>query len=628
MSSSPHYISLPSNQYAAMEADSLGNSRSGAQRSRGSPRMGINDLPVEVLINIFSRLNPLDLCNGRVVCKKWYEAIRDKHTWTGSFSRRFGSSNVFPSVSGSSVWMTEYFTRLEVYKRWRKGIARHSSYQVLNDDEISFINHSIADFNQNRLLTFSRGDISICNLRDGKNATYIPGNQAFTRISAYSISWDYLFLGKETGGLYLKNLKTSTSSTTSRTSLITLIDDTDANLDPITCTALNFWLEKHRRDVDCIAGTMLGVVKFWNITGTLVKTLELNDPLVEIKSEFQNVAVALSLSKLYIIDIKTFEVSSIELELPFVEQDSHRLFMDVDFADSNVILSYKNRIWLYNYERNTTSSVEFEPDLTVLNAKMQTVPRRMLTRRDTLLAGSDGLLYANILSNGTVIVWNVRDTGSTIVPQCLISPTFAKLWPSHFLPTAEASTISLNSSILAVGGLNGYTNLYNVITGQFLRYCSVKFPKKLSHIYHSITGVSDILLNPDQNDTLGAIVIMDAVQYFSFGDHQTKFGTKDKKKLNVGPSNKQYVKQSIRDGMEDYDRQQKIKQEQELLLERYNGVEYDPDEELSVALAISESILSPAESNNTTASPTEGSSSGLDEDEQLRIALEKSLYEI
>ena len=611
-----------------MEADSLGNSRNGAQKSGGRPRIHINDLPFEVLINIFSRLNPLDLCNGRVVCKKWYEAIRDKHTWAGSFSRRFGSSKVFPSVSGSSVWMTEYFTRLEVYKRWRKGIARHTSYQVLNNNEFAMINHSIADFNQNRLLTFSQGDIQICNLRDGKNVTYIPGNQAFSRISAYSVSWDYLFLGKETGGLYLKNLKTSTSSTTSRTSLITLIDDTAEDLDPITCTALSFYLDKHRRDVDCIAGTMLGAVKFWNMNGTLKKTLELNDPLVEIKSNFQNVAVALSLSKFYIIDLKTFKVSSIDLELTFVEQDKHRLFMDVDFADSNIILCYKNRIWLYNYERNTNSSVEFEPDLTIVNAKMQTVSKRNLTKRDKLLAGSDGLLYANILSNGTVIVWNVRDIGSTIIPQCLISPAFTRIWPDHFIPEAEATSISLNSSILAVGGLNGSTNLYNAITGQFLRYCSVKFPKKLSHIYHSITGVSDIILNPDQTDTLGAIVIMDAVQYFSFGDNQTKFGTKDKKKLNVGPSNKQYVKQSIRDGMEDYDSQQSIKQQREQLVERYNGAEYEPEEELSVALAISESILSPAESNNTTASPTEGSSSGIDEDEQLRIALEKSLYEL
>ncbi len=91
-----------------------------------------------------------------------------------------------------------------------------------------------------------------------------------------------------------------------------------------------------------------------------------------------------------------------------MEQDKHRLFMDVDFADSNIILCYKNRIWLYNYERNTNSSVEFEPDLTIVNAKMQTVSKRNLTKRDKLLAGSDGLLYANILSNGTVIVWNVR----------------------------------------------------------------------------------------------------------------------------------------------------------------------------------------------------------------------------
>lgn len=593
------------------------------------PKLGINDLPIEILTNIFLRVTPLDLCSALTVCKRWNQAIQDKHTWTGSFARQFGSRNVFLSVSGSAVWMTEYFTRLQVYKQWRKGVARHTSFQVLSDSEFPVINRCLVDFHSNRMLTFARGDIAICNLRDGKSVTYIPGNHAFFNISAYSVSWDYLLLGKETGGLYLKNLKTSTLSTTSRTSVTALMDDSDTQLDPITCTALNSHLDKFRKEADCIAGTILGVVKFWNIAGVLLRQVELHDPLVELQSDFQSVVVALSLHKLYLIDLKTYVVSSMELDVTFSQSEKHRLFMDVDFGDHNVILSYKSSIRVISLAKKTTTKVKIPPGVTVMKATMQTTPDRMSAKREVLLAGSDGLLYANILSNDTVIVWNVRDGASTIIPQCTIEPNFTTIWPEFALPAVQSSAIALNSSVIAVGGLNGYTILYNATTGQFVRHCSVKFPKKMSHLYHSVAPVSDIILSPDQTDTQGAIVCMDAVQHFAFGDHQTK-AVKERKKVNIGPSNKQVVKQRIRDGMEDYDRQQQVMWHEERLVDKYNGHDYDVDEELSVALAISQSILSPGvlsgEWTNNTTTPTEGSS--MDEDEQLKIALEKSLYEV
>lgn len=610
-----------------MEVDSLGNVAGETKNEPSLSQILINDLPIEILANIFSRLEPLELCNAQVVCKRWKIAILNRHTWAQSFTQRFGLKSVFPSVSGSSLWMTEYFTRLQVYKKWRRAKARHTSYQVLNHHVVAMIGHCLADFNLDRLLSFSMGDIAICNLHDGKNVTYVPGNLAFFNISAYSVNWDYLLLGKETGELYLKNLKTSTSSTTSRTSLTTIIDENE-DPDPITCTALNFYWDKYRKDIDCIAGSLLGSVKFWTIGGALVHTLKLDEPLIEVKSDFRTVAVALTLKRVCIIDFKTFKTSLIDLHVSFEERERYRLFMDVDFADSNVIISYKDSITVFNYEYNTTSSVQIPSGLTVMKGQMQAMPRRMVHKRDPSLAGSDGLLYANILSDDSVIVWNVRGTTSNIVPQCIINPVFKFLMGAAFSEN-QVNAVALNSSVVAIGGYNGYTNLYNVSTGQFIRYCSISFPKKFDHFYRRLYPVSEIILNEDQSDAQGAIVCMDSVQFFSFGEEQNKTSSGSKKKLNVGPTNKQFVKRSIRDAIEDYDHQQNVQKHEEELIDKFNGTEYDEDEELSVALAISQSLQLVEDSNkSTTESPTEGSSSAIDEDEQLRLALEKSLYDI
>lgn len=75
---------------------------------------------------------------------------------------------------------------------------------------------------------------------------------------------------------------------------------------------------------------------------------------------------------------------------------------------------------------------------------------------------------------------------------------------------------------MAVAGYNGLTCVYDVFTGKFLREVSIKFPKRFDHMQHFPKMVELVKLNLDQQDTNGVIVCGDVIQYFEFGNMNSK----------------------------------------------------------------------------------------------------------
>lgn len=49
------------------------------------PKLSINDLPSELLIQIFTHLDPIYLNSLRLVCKHWNYIINDKELWDEIF---------------------------------------------------------------------------------------------------------------------------------------------------------------------------------------------------------------------------------------------------------------------------------------------------------------------------------------------------------------------------------------------------------------------------------------------------------------------------------------------------------------------------------------------------------------
>lgn len=674
----------------------------------GSDRAGFSGLdllPPELLSLVFTNLDPLLLSTLRLVCKRWNAAVSNRETWTLSFHARFGTGDTFPLVSYSSLWLAEYFNRVALYKRWTKAVASHRSYQIFNN-EFGFVDFTMASFEHDRLLTFSRstGNVAVGGLRGGKIQTYIPGSARVGPVRCYAVGWNFVVAANELGEVYLRNLVTSTSlgargsslqrlavpreavngnlntfvpaagnvsrlslsgdtyglnnaglgeistddnsaisntgavSSSSRTGsqpLISMLttprlplttsvpstgtsrrtsfsgtshstspslraqEDEICTLGAISAVLLNSTTDKRRENPDIIAAAGQRL-HFWALSGRHVRSVTLSDTIIAAKSDFKKTVVVLSASHIHVVDFRTSEMRSVEHSMDLLEDP----FFDVDFPDSNSIIASGLSIKVVNFSNGFRFRLLVLPDILIRVTKLQSVPEGR-TRRDPKLAGGDGLLCANILSDETVIVWDVRGTSRTIKVQTRISPVFHKFAPvlregHHYL-----TSLALNSSIIAIGGYNGFTNMHNVFTGSYIKECLVKFPKKFTQMYSQIIPIQDIHLSGNQLDTWGVIICGDMVQYFQFGDEQ-----KAKKKA-LGPqiSGKQLAHQQIRDQMEDYDAMQETERQRHVLIDKYNGRQFeDEEEELLMALAISESYRSSS-----------------DDDVQLRAALEISL---
>lgn len=119
------------NALVSNEQDSLGNTIVNPSSSSCStdlshlPKSTIHDFPPELLIRIFTYLDPIYLNTLRLVCKQWNHTISDREVWMKSFQMSFNmsiNSLSFPTISQSLNWLREYFTRLQVLKNWKKEI--------------------------------------------------------------------------------------------------------------------------------------------------------------------------------------------------------------------------------------------------------------------------------------------------------------------------------------------------------------------------------------------------------------------------------------------------------------------------------------------------------------------------
>ena len=69
----------------------------------------IKTTPPEVLIHIFSFLDPEGFAMASLVCREWHSVARDEYAWKAAFERFFGVHSFIPRLSTS--WSGEYIHR-------------------------------------------------------------------------------------------------------------------------------------------------------------------------------------------------------------------------------------------------------------------------------------------------------------------------------------------------------------------------------------------------------------------------------------------------------------------------------------------------------------------------------------
>lgn len=608
-----------------MNKDRLGNDINEGDTREGMLNMNINDLPQEMLVEIFSNLELVQLNSLRLVCKYWNVTVSDNSIWEKSFRAKFSNDDVFPSFASTSSWIVEYLSRIQTLKRWKKAVALHMNYQMLNEVYVGDNEYNLTNFRADRFLAYSRinNNITICSLRNGRNQTFIPGN--YYSIKSFAVNWSYLVFGTNDGGLYHKNLMTSTSSSSSRSSLKELIsNEYHPGNEVISHIQLNLDFDRHRDRLDIVTGSSTGVIRGFNLNGSLLNIIELNDQVIKIECDFKKHIVVVCPSKIIIINFSDFQVRQINLE--FLIEDN--FLINFDLPDNNVIIGFDNKIRIINYTHPSNEFIKkLDLNEDIKFGKIQGHNKKI--NRNVGLIGKDGLFHALVLKDESIVIINVREEEETLTFRRFQTEFKYKNLSSLIQNENQVNSIELNSSVIIVGGFNGYANVHDIFTGKFLRECSIKYPKRYLHMFQYKIPVREIKLNENCQITNGVIICGDVVQYFQFGediDTNNNKNNDSKKKLNVTSNDKKYNKKVIKSQLEDYDIEEYNKFKTDSMFDKYNGNDNTSEDELTLAIALSESTTTGPEHNNYNSSndTTKNSDEDEDEDEQLKKALEIS----
>lgn len=622
-------------------SDTLGNTTSTQELTpEQHQRIFLNDLPDEVLIHTFSQLEPLTLNGLRLVCKKWNHIINDKETWTKLFCKRFGippSASSFPSVTHGSNWMREYFARLQVIRNWKRGVSTHQTYRMANS-ELRIGGLTLCDFKMNKLAVFDQilGNISIGNLDSGKTQSFIPGMMNMDILS-YDMNFNYLVMGKKNGGIVVKNLIISTSL--SQRDSVTNFDMGDDERSLVTSVVINSNVDKNGGTIDVLSGLLDGHVRCWTLHGKLRSKMRLDGPVINMKSDFTKHIIVNTTTSVYVLKLENLEVwAHANLDIPVCNEEAihveqlvnHKNSFDVDFGGESIIITHGKSVRVYDFHCAGIRKLDFENEAIILT-QLQTVAKSNLHNVNANVVGGGGLVCGSLLSDGSIVIWNVREVSThTIEPLLRFNPELNHKKILGRIHNAVSNgqllgvtTFALNASVVAVAGYNGLTCIYDIFTGKFLREVSIKFPRRFDSMQHFPKMVELVQLNPDQQDTNGVIVCGDVIQYFEFGKISSKkagVGSKKAKQVNIGSHGKHESKKKIKDGMNEYHRQLHVRNQTEQLFDRYNGTEFDDEEEeMRIALAMSENIYTNRSSQIDVA--PDGNS---DTAQDLNLALELS----
>lgn len=561
--------------------DSLGNTKEPSPASVPGPGTTINDLPTETLLDIFSYLSPIELKDLRLVCRKWNHAVSDKASWIRAFRNRFGTGQVFASVTGSEKWIPEYFGRVGTLKKWAKAKATAKLYMLVNS-EFAQLDHVQADFIHDRLMTYClyTGTVAMCSLTLGKNQVFIPESSLFSRFTCFDANWNYLCVGKDTGEIHLRNLMTATATSSNRLSVTTI---SEASGRRVTGVKINSEFDKHKEKPDLLSVDINGLLLFWNLSGKLLHLVGLDDNVFWIDSDFKTSVVAVSKTQVYVVDFASRQLK-IKHSHGF-DLSERPVAMHVDFGDDNVVICDAQHARVFHFYEEGQETKHFVSEAKapqgeqIIGGTLQQLNHED-KRRNVDVAGGDGRLYGLTFSDGSVATFNLRETSSEIVYNTRIMPFTDD---RSYVGVPRFTKIALNSAVVAIGASPNWIHIYDAHSGEYLREC-LTVSKKLTR--DGLPPILSIRFAPNQQ--AGVVVSGDIVQYFKFGEAALA----SKKKPNVPQvseaNTKRARQQHIKAQVEEYERQEHHRKEASFIADKYNGTEFDSEqEELRMAMALS-----------------------------------------
>ncbi|ODV96646.1 hypothetical protein PACTADRAFT_1233 [Pachysolen tannophilus NRRL Y-2460] len=597
-----------------VHVDRLGNSI-GATSGNGigswykssSSSSSFSNLPPELLINIFSYLDPYTLDILGYVCSNWNSIVNNNELWKETFKKRNGTIQ-FSSITRSKNWRNEYILREDIIKKWRKGTSFHQNYFIHN----SLLTDAATDFQGDKIVLFSKnsGDVNLCSLKTGKNEAVIPATSP-SGTTCYDLNKNCIIFGRWDGKVYAK-LFSSKSYLTS----LTLFEGGN-HLNRVTSITSNkFQLSGKPGVVGAISGDEEGELIFWDLKmGNLISKLKVsNVSIVNIESNFKDITIVRdSEGTLYIIhkDLINYEqdthpiIKTIETKTHLMPDDQTIVplnqstsTMVIDFGGKNIILSKVNELIIYSYNE---SSFNVLKNYKLKNSKDEIfkicIDGNYTKEYDSKIAGNDGCLIGLLLRSGRVLILNCRSQNLNTLTE--FDPEI-KQGPAVHEELPPICSISINACVVLLGTYNGFSVLHNAITGSLVRVASVRIPKRLLPLEYLIPVTCVSLDTSDNYSTNGIVVVGNVVQYFQFGEQNCyekykkacqQSATKKRAKIKGALSDRKFaIDRGIKVELDDLTYENEFLENRKKLISKYNGLQYDEDEELSIALALSESI--------------------------------------
>ncbi|KAG7192044.1 F-box ubiquitin ligase [Scheffersomyces spartinae] len=582
------------------------------------PRHSIKDLPPELLVQIFSQLEVNQVLQLRTVCKQWNGAIMNRECWEMIFAKKFGTrnGNGYPLVSNSGTYAIEYFKRVETMKKWRNSNLKNASYTIdisssgrtpMATSDTKFADQVLADFVDNKYLVLMNGVLNKCRLSDGRHLYTLKYGDYY---QIFCLTWRYFVFTSDNQLVYVRDLKLGLRNP------VHVIKHGQLEL-LISCIAVNEDIISSKKPWVIVVGTDNGSLSFWTLEGIkshqyFVSGCKIRKLASTKNSQYIYIVTNISVCVYDVLNHSI--VSEVDIDIDFgttptmtlLNEEGSCTGFDIDWDGRNVVLwedGYIRVVDFLDFSHPRIRLRDIKRARKILLGKLQAhVPKGRMYDKTRL--GGDGLFYANVLDDLTVVLWNVRDSKHTHIEwQCEIKPS-PKMWNlQHSTSSRLIFGLDLNSLVVVLGMGDGNTLVYSALSGRYLSQSTLT-PSKRS--YERIPDVfPDIKLNPVQTEAEGIVMFRGHVERFTYELSKRQSGRPKKSTNNINNNNYYKNPLNVKSELKEFKQYQTERSLDSERIHEFNGDFLDGENEISLALAIKEST----------------------EDHEMELALKESLKE-
>ncbi|AMD20305.1 HDL439Cp [Eremothecium sinecaudum] len=516
----------------------------------------LQNLPTEVLVNIFSYLEEADFTVLEQTSSKFASIISDEELWKSLFIKH-NHTSYFPSYSQSSKYSIEYRERNKALNQWRHNRGVSTKYTISQNNHDSNPQHqelSHVVFDYPRCACYNDGLITFLQLHAKRRKDRVVYIQCTTPhgCSVMHFNINAVVFGRVDGRVFGKLF-------TNRSYLSPVVEFDNKHDECVTAIATAAY-EDSSQDW-CISGSERGELIWWSNAKLQSRLRVSNSPINKVYMN-NKTTLAFDEDNIHIIEDRK-ELYSINLAISVSEQLKDIRFVEVDFGGMLVILASSRNVYVISI--NPHKDIGFTRRLAMPHAIEDLVIDKNTARRKIdhyNVAGGNGCFIAVLLSDNTVKTVNVRAPGSSIKEH--LSMSFHE----------KIHICQINNLVLACA-FSGKVAIYDALSSAEIRVIqgTEKYPQYLQ--------ISD------GKFLLGSGNVLHYHQYISAESKQYK---RANGKADRTSKIAEAVKSQLRMFDEDeYTRQQEIARE-ERLRRRFVGDLEDEELQLQIALMESESM--------------------------------------